>query len=83
MKTLYDLIKTEEEPERVKLISSKIACFYLRCSPSTLTNWRRRKYMNFYKGGNRFFYKEHEIKTIARWRFNGRIEKITKNMRNK
>ena len=83
MKTLYDLIKTEEEPERVNLISSKIACFYLRCSPGTLTKWRRCGYMNFVMSGKRFFYKEHEIKTIARWRFNGRMEKITKRMKSK
>ena len=83
MKTFYDIIKTEEEPDKVKLISSKIACFYLRCSASTLTAWRRKRYMNFYKGGNRYFYKEHEIKTIARYRYNGRMEKITKRMRSK
>ena len=83
MKTLYDYIKTEEAPERVKLIPSKIACFYLRCAPTTLTKWRKCGYMSFVMSGKRYFYKEHEIKAIARWRFNGRMEKITKRMRSK
>lgn len=79
--TLFDLIKTEEQPKRVKLLTSKQACIILRCAPATLTKWRRRGYMSYLKGGTRYYYKMHEIEAVARWRFNGRMEKITKRMR--
>lgn len=81
--TLYDFIKakTDSEPKRVRLLTSKQACILLRCAPSTLTNWRRNGYMSYLKGGSRYYYKLHEIEAIARYRFDGRMEKLIRRMK--
>lgn len=80
-KTFYDNVIKEPRPDRVRLINTKTAARILLCHPATVGKWRREGFISYKMGGKRYFYYLHEIEAIAKYRFNGYMEKLLKRMK--